>query len=101
MSSRIAPTRRMTAALFGKIPTTRERRLISLLIRSMGLVDQVLRQCARGNAAKASTSAFAVSISPGQRVAAISGCVRGGKVTDAGPRVAGAAAGRGSGGDDV
>src|SRR4028118_1720893 len=38
----------------------------------MGLVDQVLRQCARGNAAKASTSAFAVSISGpvlGQRAA--------------------------------
>jgi len=54
------------------IPSTRERRLISLLIRSMGLVDQILRQCARGNAAKASTSAFAVSISGpvlGQRAA--------------------------------
>ena len=38
----------------------------------MGLVDQILRQCACGNAAKASTSAFAVSISGpvlGQRAA--------------------------------
>src|SRR5215210_7513913 len=37
---------------------------------------------------------------PGQRVAALSGCVRGRKATDAGPQVAGLAAGRGSGGDD-
>jgi hypothetical protein len=38
---RPAPTRRLTAAGLGKIPTTRERRLISLLIRSSGFVDQV------------------------------------------------------------
>lgn len=44
-------------------PTTRERRLISLLSRSRGLVDQILRQCSRGNAAKARTSALASSIS--------------------------------------
>src|SRR5215212_3133053 len=37
---------------------------------------------------------------PGQRVAALSGCVRGRKATDAGPQVAGPAAGRGSGGND-
>ena len=44
-------------------PTTRERRLISLLIRSSGFVDQILRQCARGNPVKASTSVLAESIS--------------------------------------
>ena len=38
---RTARTRRLTAAGLGKIPTTRERRLISLLIRSSGFVDQV------------------------------------------------------------
>src|SRR6266545_911418 len=37
---------------------------------------------------------------PGQRVAALPGSVRGREATDAGPQVAGAAAGRGSGGDD-
>src|SRR5260221_416752 len=37
---------------------------------------------------------------PGQRVAALPGSVRGRKATDAGPQVAGPAAGRGSGGDD-
>ena len=40
--------RRMTAAALGKIPTTRLRRLISLLTRSSGLVDQILRQWALG-----------------------------------------------------
>ena len=59
----MAPTRRMAAAWLGKIPTTRERRLISLLIRSRGLVDQIFCQCARGNAAKANTSALAASMS--------------------------------------
>ena len=43
----------MTAALFGKMPTTRERRLISLLIRSSGFVDQIFcqwrfRECGEG-----------------------------------------------------
>ena len=37
-SIKIAPTRRMTAAGFGKIPPTLERCLISLLRRSSGLV---------------------------------------------------------------
>ena len=32
----------MTLASFGKMPTTRLRRLISLLIRSSGFVDQIL-----------------------------------------------------------
>ena len=54
--------RRITAASFGKMPTTRERRLISLLRRSRGLVDQILRQCYLGNAANAKTSALAASI---------------------------------------
>src|SRR3954462_7697165 len=52
----------MTAASLGKMPTTRERRLISLLIRSNGLFDQILTQCALGNAANARTSALASSI---------------------------------------
>ena len=34
--------------MLGKIPTTSVRRLISLLTRSRGLVDQILRQCASG-----------------------------------------------------
>jgi hypothetical protein len=34
----MAPIRRMTAAGFGKMPTTFERRLISLLRRSSGFV---------------------------------------------------------------
>src|SRR5258707_3789162 len=38
--------------------------------------------------------------SPGQRVAAVPGRVRRGETADAGPHVAGPAAGRGSGGDD-
>ena len=48
MSIRTAPTSLITAAAFGKIPTTRLRRLISLLTRSSGLVDQILRQWAFG-----------------------------------------------------
>src|SRR4051794_12399937 len=63
MSASTAPTRRITAASLGKIPTTRALRLISLLTRSSGLVDQVFDQWARGNAVNARTSAFAWSIS--------------------------------------
>src|SRR5215218_2824309 len=63
MSARTAPMRRMTAGSLGKMPTTRARRLISLLTRSSGYVDQVLAQWLRRNAVKASTSAFASSIS--------------------------------------
>jgi len=37
-SRRIAPTSRMTAAGFGKMPTTFERRVISLLSRFSGFV---------------------------------------------------------------
>lgn len=59
----MAPTNRIAEASLGKIPTTRERRLISLLMRSRGLVDQIFCQCAQGNAAKARTSARAVSMS--------------------------------------
>lgn len=54
---------RMTAASFGKMPTTWERRLISRLSRSSGLVDQIFLQCALGKALNARTSAFASSIS--------------------------------------
>src|SRR3954453_21258634 len=63
MSASTAPTRRITAASLGKMPTTRALRLISLLTRSSGLVDQVFDQWARGNAVNARTSAFASSIS--------------------------------------
>src|SRR5690554_5228719 len=62
MSARMAPTRRMTAAWLGNMPTTRARRLISLLTRSRGLVLQILGQWGRGKAVKASTSALAASI---------------------------------------
>ena len=34
----------------GKIPTTSERRPISLLTRSSGLVERILVQCSDGNA---------------------------------------------------
>jgi hypothetical protein len=45
------------------MPTTRARRLISLLTRSSGLVDHTLGQWLRGKAVKASASVFASSIS--------------------------------------
>ena len=63
MSAKMAPTRRMTAGSLGKMPTTRARRLISLLTRSSGLVDHTLGQWLRGKAVKASTSVLASSIS--------------------------------------
>ena len=44
-SARMAPTRRITEASSGKICTTFERRLTSLLSRSSGLFDHTLRQC--------------------------------------------------------
>src|SRR5829696_9779890 len=50
MSAKMAPTRRMTAGSLGKMPTTRARRLISLLTRSSGLVDHTLGQWLRGKA---------------------------------------------------
>ena len=50
MSTRIAPTSRMTAASFGKMPTTRARRLISLLTRSSGLVEPDLAPVRPGKA---------------------------------------------------
>ena len=42
----MAPTNRMADASLGKMPTTRDRRLISLLIRSMGLATQIFWRCA-------------------------------------------------------
>ena len=48
-----AVTRRSRAASLGKMPTTLVRRLISPWSRSSGLVDQILRQCAVGNALNA------------------------------------------------
>ena len=62
MSAKTAPTSLMTAASLGKMPTTRARRLISLLTRSSGLVDHTFGQWLRGNAVKASTSVLASSI---------------------------------------
>src|SRR3712207_6484733 len=59
MSASTAPTSRITAASWGKMPTTRARRLISLLTRSSGLVDHTFAQCDRGKPVKASTSVFA------------------------------------------
>jgi len=44
-SSRIAPTKRTTAAGFGKIPTTFDLRLISLFNRSSGLTGAVRHGC--------------------------------------------------------
>jgi len=60
-SARTAPTRRISEARSGKIPTTSVRRRISWLSRSCGLLDQICRQISRGKAVKASTSARAVS----------------------------------------
>ena len=62
MSASTAPTSLMTAASLGKIPTTRLRRLISLLIRSSGFVDQIFTQCERGKLVNANTSALPASI---------------------------------------
>ena len=53
---------RRTAASLGKIPTTLERRLISLLSRSSGLFDHTLRQCALGKLVNAKTSVRALRI---------------------------------------
>ena len=52
----MAPTNRMAEASLGKIPTTRDRRIISLLMRSRGLVDQIFCHWALGKPAKARTS---------------------------------------------
>src|SRR6266480_3287454 len=57
--SQAQPTRRTTAAVLGKMPTTSVRRLTSLFNRSSGLFDQIWRQCAAGNVRYASTSASA------------------------------------------
>jgi hypothetical protein len=61
MWARTAPTRRLTAAGLGKIPTTRERRLISLLIRSSGSVDEVSGDAPWGKVVNAKTFAMALS----------------------------------------
>lgn len=45
----------------GKIWTTSARRLISRLRRSVGLLDQILRQCSVGIVANAVRSAWALS----------------------------------------
>src|SRR3954451_4883638 len=60
----------MAAAVFGEIWATLVRRLISLLIRSSGLFDQILRQCSAGNAVNANTSVFASR----NRAAALGNC---------------------------
>ena len=52
MSSTTAPASRMTAASLGKMPTTRLRRLISLLRRSSGLVRPDLAPVRPGEGAE-------------------------------------------------
>ena len=53
--------RRVTEPRSGKIWTTSERRLISRLSRSMGLLDQSLRQWSVGMSANAVRSGWARS----------------------------------------
>src|SRR5271155_3171447 len=61
-SAKRAPTRRVTAARLGKIPTTSSvRRRISLLMRSWGLLLLILGQCSVGKALKAKISSAASS----------------------------------------
>ena len=55
------PTSRMTDSGLGKIWTTSVRRLSSRLSRSIGLLDQILDQCAGGNFAYASRSSSMAS----------------------------------------
>src|SRR4051794_16721495 len=57
-----APTSRMTAGSFGKMPTTSERRLISRLSRSSGFVEAIWAQCSRGKLMYTSTSSREPSI---------------------------------------
>src|SRR5215217_4260608 len=49
------PARRSSASGLGTTPTTSVRRLISLLSRSIGLVDQTFFQWLTGNEVKASS----------------------------------------------
>ena len=56
-----APTSRVSAVRSGKMPTTSVRRRISRLSRSWGLLDQICRHAAFGNAVKAKMSARAAS----------------------------------------
>ena len=60
-SARTAPTRQRTAGRLGKMPTTSVRRLISLLRRSRGLLDQIFFQWTAGKLEKARTSGPASS----------------------------------------
>src|SRR5450756_2644416 len=55
-SASTAPTRRITAFLLGKMPTTSVLLLTSRLSLSSGLLLQICRQCSFGKAVKASTS---------------------------------------------
>jgi hypothetical protein len=50
------PMRRIADATLGNTPTTRVRRRISRLMRSMGIVLETRLQCSRGNAMKVSVS---------------------------------------------
>jgi hypothetical protein len=61
-SGKIAPTRRMTAASLGKMPTSSLRRSISFLSRSRGLVLQSRARWAAGQPLQASMSAAAFSM---------------------------------------
>jgi hypothetical protein len=66
-SSSTAPTRRITAAGFGKIPTTFDRRLISLFNRSSGFVLCNWRWCSTGRCRYAEMSSAASSSSVAAR----------------------------------
>src|SRR6476620_11087202 len=58
-SSSKAPTRRTMASSLGKMPTTSVLRLISPLMRSIGLIECRLARCSLGKVMKASTSCSA------------------------------------------
>ena len=57
-----APTKRRTDASLGKMPTTRDRRLISRFSRSIGFVLAICGQCSCGNDMNSSTSSSARSM---------------------------------------
>ena len=57
VSSMIAPTSRMMALSFGKMPTTSVRRLISRFPRSSGFVEAIWVQCSRGSSRRSARRA--------------------------------------------
>lgn len=54
----------MTESRLGKTWTRSARCLISVLTRSVGLLDQIFFQCSAGKAAKAVRSALTAVVSP-------------------------------------